>query len=66
MIANGWSDFAVSTSAIAQSPSGNYFYHLTVEADNAAINSLNAFKVRVEGGLRPSAAGHEVRRDPGR
>lgn len=49
MSSNSWTDFTVNTSAAARSPSGNYFYSLHVEADNPAINSVNAFKVRVEG-----------------
>ena len=48
MTANGWKDFVVNTSPSAKSPSGNYFYRLTV-AGTTTNSSYNAFKVRVEG-----------------
>ena len=49
MTNNSWRDFPVNTTPAAQSPSGNYFYHLTVTATTPTASALNAFKVRVEG-----------------
>ena len=48
MTANAWKDFVVNTSPTAKSPSGNYFYRLTI-AGTTTNSSYNAFKVRVEG-----------------
>ena len=43
---NAWQDFTIVTSAAAQSPSGNFFYRLTIELTNLSLNTLNGFKVR--------------------
>ncbi len=48
MLANAWKDFAVNTSPSAKSPSGNYFYRLTVRGTTTNA-TYNNFKVRVEG-----------------
>ena len=44
---NGWTDFTVATGPVARTPSGNYFYRLSVRLPNAGMTTLNAFKVRV-------------------
>jgi hypothetical protein len=49
MSANSWTDRLITTSAAAQSPSGNYFYRLYVTATDPGTSALNTFKVRVEG-----------------
>ncbi len=46
---NAWIDFSVSTSADAQSPSGNYFYYLRIQLTTPAVAMTNAFKVRTGG-----------------
>jgi exosortase family protein XrtG len=48
MTANSWKDFTVNTAPSAKSPSGNYFYRLTIHATTSAA-AYNNFKVRVEG-----------------
>ncbi len=48
MLANAWRDFTVNTSPSAKSPSGNYFYRLTVRGTTTNA-TYNNFKVRVEG-----------------
>ncbi|MCB1058484.1 MAG: hypothetical protein KDD11_23520, partial [Acidobacteria bacterium] len=48
MINNGWFDFTVLTSAVAQAPSGNYFYRLRVENLDPNLVVLNSFKVRTD------------------
>lgn len=49
MTGNAWSDFPVTTTAAAKSPSGNYFYRLTCTGTSPATAQVNCFKVRVEG-----------------
>jgi hypothetical protein len=49
MAANAWTDFAITTTAAAKSPSGNYFYRLTCTATQPTVSQRNCFKVRVEG-----------------
>lgn len=49
MSANAWRDRLITTSAAAESPSGNHFYRLYVTAINANASAFNTFKVRVEG-----------------
>ncbi|HEX3557099.1 MAG TPA: SdrD B-like domain-containing protein [Thermoanaerobaculia bacterium] len=46
---NDWIDFNVTTSAAAQSPSGNYYYLLRIQLQTTTVNTLNAFKVRTGG-----------------
>ena len=48
MTQNSWRDFSVNTSPSAKSPSGNYFYRLTVRGTSTNA-TYNNFKVRVEG-----------------
>ena len=48
MTANAWKDFVLNTSPSAKSPSGNYFYRLTI-AGTTTNSTINCFKVRVEG-----------------
>ncbi|MBI5231148.1 MAG: hypothetical protein HY876_03170 [Coriobacteriales bacterium] len=48
MTQNSWRDFPIATSSAARSPSGNYFYRLTVRGTTANA-TCNNFKVRVEG-----------------
>jgi len=48
MTQNSWKDFSVNTSPSAKSPSGNYFYRLTVRGTTTNA-TYNNFKVRVEG-----------------
>ncbi len=48
MTQNSWRDFSVNTSPSAKSPSGNYFYRLTIRG-TTANSTYNNFKVRVEG-----------------
>ncbi len=45
---NAWIDFTVNTGAVAQAPSGNYFYLLRIQLTVPAL-TLNAFKVRTGG-----------------
>lgn len=49
MSANAWTDFPITTTAAAKSPSGNYFYRLTCTATSPTLPQRNCFKVRVEG-----------------
>ena len=46
MLDNDWFNLPISTDARAQTPSGNYYYHLLVENTNPAVLSHNSFKVR--------------------
>jgi len=43
---NAWIDFTIPTDPVARTPSGNYFYHLTIRLTTPSLTSLNAFKVR--------------------
>jgi hypothetical protein len=54
---NGWWTLTVQTSAVAQAPSGHYFYHLRVRNTNPSVSSWSNFKVRTSGTvtLKPQA-----------
>jgi hypothetical protein len=43
---NAWIDFTVPTGPAALSPSGNYFYRLSINLTNPSLTTLNAFKIR--------------------
>src|SRR5215203_7356772 len=46
MADNAWSDFTITTSPAAQTPSGNYYYRLNIRLLNPALTTTNAFKLR--------------------
>lgn len=43
---NGWIDFTVLTGPEALTPSGHYFYLLTIQLTTPALTTQNAFKIR--------------------
>jgi hypothetical protein len=45
---NAWIDYTIPTSAAAKSPSGNYFYRLTIQLQSPLLTTTNAFKVRTD------------------
>lgn len=45
---NAWFDISIPSDPAAQSPSGNYFYHMTVVSTNPGTNYISNFKVRSE------------------
>src|SRR6185369_1316495 len=45
---NAWIDFTLPTSAVARTPSGNFFYHLKIRLTTPGVTTLNAFKVRTD------------------
>ncbi|MDZ4169337.1 MAG: SdrD B-like domain-containing protein, partial [Coriobacteriia bacterium] len=51
MLADAWSDFTLTNTATALTPSGRYFYKVvaTVQTASTAVNDVNAFKFRVKG-----------------
>ena len=46
---NDWYTLTIPTSAAAQSPSGNYFYHIHIDNSDPTAYSLNSFKLRTTG-----------------
>ncbi|HKI01254.1 MAG TPA: SdrD B-like domain-containing protein [Thermoanaerobaculia bacterium] len=46
MADNAWTDFTITTSPAAQTPSGNYFYRLNIRLLSPALTTTNAFKLR--------------------
>jgi len=46
MADNAWSNFTITTSPAAQTPSGNYYYRLNIRLLNPALTTTNAFKLR--------------------
>ncbi len=46
---NAWYTITINTSPAAQTPSGNYFYHIHFENSNPLDVSQNSFKIRTTG-----------------
>ncbi len=44
-----WANFAINTTAVAQSPSGNFFYRLRIVNLMPSVPVVNAFKIRTDG-----------------